>query len=207
MPQQPPTKLRLILVRSGRTEWDCASRLAGRSDHPLSDSGRQELQSLLDGAELPDVSLVLHGPDEASSATAELVAARTEAKSRELAGLEEVDLGLWCGLHTGDLEERYPTAFGQWQEDPGAVNVPEGEGIASAELRLTRAVSSALERLKVTGDAIAVVLRPVAYQILRRRLLDRPLAEVWDSEGGPPEFEAFAIDPEHLKPRPAAAGA
>ncbi|MFG0283235.1 MAG: histidine phosphatase family protein [Phycisphaerales bacterium JB039] len=207
MAQRSSTKLNLVLVRSGRTEWDLASRLAGRSDHPLSASGREELLSILEDAELPEVGIVLHGPDEASAATAEMLAAKAGARMREVAGLAEADLGLWCGLLPGDLEERYPTAFGQWREDPGAVSVPEGESAADVEGRLVRAVLSATERMKLNGKAVAIVLRPVAFQLFRRRLLDRPLSEVWAPETGPPLLEPFSIEIGALKPRPIQAGA
>lgn len=199
--------LNLMLVRSGRTEWDLAARLAGLSDHPLSESGREELLAALDATALPRVGVVLHGPDEASSATAAIVAEKAGARTREIGALKEADLGLWCGLGAGDLEERYCSAFRQWREDPSAVNVPEGEPAAEAEARVAKAVVGALERVKPGGRSVAIVLRPVAFQLLRRRLLARPLSEVWDPAVGPPLVEQHLVDPRILKPRPAPAGA
>ncbi len=202
MTQRTPTKINLALLRSGRTEWDLCSRLAGRSDHPVSESGREELLAALDAAELPRIGIVLHGPDEASRATADLVASRVKGKPREVAGLVEVDLGLWCGLLTGDLEERYRTAFGQWRENPTVVSVPEGEPIADAEARLGRALYTALERIKPGSQAVAIVLRPLAFQLVRRLILDRPLAEVWEPFGGPPVVELHEVELGRLKPKP-----
>lgn len=206
MAQKTPT-YNLLLVRSGRTEWDLAARLSGHSDHPLSESGREELLAALQTAELPPIGLVLHGPDEASAATAALLATKAGARTRELAGLTEADLGLWCGLLATDLEERYCSAFGQWRDDPGAVSIPEGEGAGDAETRVSRAVASALDRVKPNGQSIAIVLRPVVFQLLRRRILDRPLSEVWDPSLGPPVFEPHLVESRQLKPRPAPAGA
>lgn len=206
MTQRTPM-LNLLLVRSGRTEWDLAARLAGLSDHPLSESGREELLAALDAAALPRAGVVLHGPDDASSATAAIVAGKTSARTRELSGLKEADLGLWCGLGATDLEERYCSAFRQWREDPSVVNIPEGEPAAEAEARVAKAVAGALERVKPGGRSVAIVLRPVAFQLLRRRLLDRPLSEVWDPSVGPPLLEQHLVDPRILKPRPAPAGA
>ena len=206
MTQRTPT-LNLVLARSGRTEWDLAARLAGHSDHPLSDSGREELLAALEAVELPSVGLVFHGPDEASAATAAILAAKTGARTRELSGLTEADLGLWCGLGARDLEERYCSAFGQWRADPSVVNVPEGESVTEAENRIARALGNALERTRINGNAVAIVLRPVVFQLLRRRILDRPLSEVWDPAMGPPTFEQHQVDPRLLKPRPVQAGA
>jgi broad specificity phosphatase PhoE len=207
MTQRTPI-LNLVLVRSGRTEWDLAGRLAGHSDHPLSDSGREELLAAIDAAELPPIGLVLHGPDEASASTATILAAKTGApRTRGLAGLTEVDLGLWCGLGAGVLEDRYCSAFRQWRDDPSAVSVPEGEPIGDAESRVAKAVAGAVERVKPNGHAVAIVLRPVVFQLLRRRMLDRPLSDVWDSSLGRPVLEQYQVDPRLLKPRPVQAGA
>jgi broad specificity phosphatase PhoE len=206
MTQRTPTH-NLVLVRSGRTEWDLAARLAGLSDHPLSESGREELLAALDAAELPPINLILHGPDDASSATAAVLAAKTGARTRSLSALTEADLGLWCGLVSGDLEERYCSAFRQWRDDPSVVNIPEGEPVVEAENRVAKALATALDKVKPNGHSVAVVLRPVVFQLLRRRILDKPLSEVWDPSLGPPLIELYQVDPKALKPRTVQAGA
>ncbi|HVZ93598.1 MAG TPA: histidine phosphatase family protein, partial [Phycisphaerales bacterium] len=44
------TGIQVVLVRSGRTEWDDAGRLQGVTDLPLSESGRSALGGQLGSA-------------------------------------------------------------------------------------------------------------------------------------------------------------
>jgi broad specificity phosphatase PhoE len=162
----------LTLVRSGRTEWEEGGRLQGRSDLPLCAHAQANLDAMIaqlagpDGK--PDVDVVLHGPDEASAATAVRLGEVTGARVRAVKNLRAFDLGLWEGLLEEDLLERYPSAFKQWRDDPASVRPPEGELFSDAEARLLGALGRSVE--KHAGRSIAAVLRPLEFGILRLKL-------------------------------------
>ena len=170
-----PTHFRILLVQAGGTEWDRDGRLSGDADLPLSGPERARLEALQPadwtphGAEnRPELDIILTGPDEASQATASLAsAAYAGVKVKKVAGLKDLDLGLWEGVLPEDLQDRCPTSFKQWQEDPGSVTAPEGESLTGAVDRVLAEIRKAADRTKRENPAVGVVLRPVAYAAVR----------------------------------------
>lgn len=171
MPMAKGANIQLLLVRSGQTDWDAAGRLQGETDLPLSDQGRVDLQSALLRLGGRSLGVVLCGTDEASLETARLVADRTGARLRQIKALSEVDLGLWEGLLESELTERYRKSYAQWRDDPTAVTAPEGEPVREAEQRIYTALARAME--KADRRTLAVVLRPLAFAMVRRWLEER----------------------------------
>lgn len=178
----------LLVVRSGRTEWDDAGRLQGRTDLPLSEGGRQDLRQTLPEALAASsgspVGSVISAPDEASQETASVVAGYADVRAKVNEDLAAMKLGLWEGLLEDDVLERHPTCAKAWREDPGSINVPEGETLQEVEIRVLGALSKIAE--KANGKAVAIVLRPVEYGLVRCYLGDRPTNELWTMiEDGP----------------------
>ena len=179
-----PTKsgpITVLLVRSGRTEWDDQDRLQGRTDLPMSLSGEEALAALLPhvsaAAPAAGVSTVYSSPDESSTQTAQALADRFATKARTVPDLHAVDLGVWDGLLDAQLMERFPTSYRQWKDDPAAVNPPEGETFADAEARLLDAATKLLD--KANGRGVALVLRPLAFGILACWLGGKRSRELW----------------------------
>jgi len=204
-----PRSFRVILIRSGSTEWDLSGRLSGSADHPMCAAGAESLAETIRGLNLGEVASVLHGPDEASTASAAIIADLSRTKARSKDGLAEVNLGLWEGLLPSDLEERHPTVYARWLEDPSSVSVPEGEPLAEAEERIVGAFLKATE--KVAHEAtVVVVLRPMAWALMRNRLLGRLLSETTvglDGAGGVESLECRTADLEGSRLARSAAGA
>lgn len=155
--------VRIALVACGLTEWDADDRVCGSADVPLCAEGLAEADRIARLLADEAVALVLHGPDEASEATAKAVARRQDARKRKVEGLTEMGLGLWEGLKRSEFEERYPTASKGWREDPASVSAPEGETLAEADERIVGELARTLERSKAGDAAIAVILRPIAF--------------------------------------------
>ncbi len=178
----------VILVRSGATEWDEQDRLQGKMDLPLTDAGREGVESVLDAfidANPGIESGTVHGgPSEGSRETARLVAKRFGVRTKSHGGLEGMDLGLWEGLLYEDLVDRYSKAFKQWREDPAAVRAPEGETLVDLERRLLTTVGKILEK---AGDGQVLVLRPIQLTLLVMRLEGEETSGFWNRmEAMPP---------------------
>jgi broad specificity phosphatase PhoE len=187
--------LTLTLVRSGATEWDDAGRLQGAIDLPLSESGRESLGATLDAAlngKARAHTLVLHGPDEASRQTAQAIVDRGAARRREIADLHDAELGLWSGLRESELLERHPTLLKAWRDDPGSITPPDGENLLEAEERILAALRRAVARCG--RGPVAVVLRPLAYALVRTWQQDRPIADFWRIADEAPPVETFETD-------------
>ena len=99
-----------------------------------------------------------------SGAALKLIAQAFDLRPHDSRDLDEVHLGLWQGLTRAELKFRYPSAFPQWEENPLAVNAPDGEPIPDAMDRLRRGMARILRKQR--GAVVALALRPMAMQIV-----------------------------------------
>ena len=194
------SEIELLLVRSGRTDWEEQGRLQGHADLPLGESGRSALIANLNhllGAN-GGVSLghVLSAPDEASRETARLLGERTGAKVRVNESLRAIKLGLWEGLPDDQLTERYARSYKAWREDPASANPPEGEPFVAGQVRILTALLRAME--KATGP-IGVVLRPLEYGLVRGVILKHPTSKLWPLVEDGPLTDRVSVDPSVIR--------
>jgi phosphoserine phosphatase len=173
-------QLRLLLVRSGATEWDKCGRMCGSSDLPLCEEGRAAFLAELEQLGRPGLATVLTSPDEASLVTAGLLAEATGAKIKDYDELREVNLGLWEGRLGSDLEARCRSAYRQWVSDPTTVVPPEGETIEEAEARIVPTLAKLLGKARVGADgAVGLVMRPLALGVVKCWLEGMPTSKLW----------------------------
>ncbi len=110
-------RYRVLLIRSGATEWDEQDYLPGVADLPMCPHERERLA--VDDAMVGPaaVASVLSAGDEASTETASIVARSLGVKAKKCVDLGDVDLGLWQGLRMSELRERAPKVYKQWVDD------------------------------------------------------------------------------------------
>lgn len=201
-PRRPPKTMSkpivLTLVRTGATSWERAGRLAGGVDVPLCAEAAAGCPELARQAAIGMPTLVLHADDQASLATAQAIAAQTGAKARSIEDLGEINLGLWAGLTEEALEERSPTIWRLWREDPTALNVPEGEQVSAASDRVVDALIRALAKVK-GGTSVAVVLRPMSFGMVRCWLDAIPLNLLWQASEGGSDLQRCELAKDRLK--------
>ena len=167
------------LVKTGSNVWDEEGRLGGSTDLPLSERGLQEAQERARALSGQVLSQVLCGPDEASMESARLIAEATGSKFKAINGLREIAFGLWEGVLLSQIEDRCPTTFRKWKEDPGVVNIPGGETLADAQGRMLDAFRKLVPKHAGKSGTLAVVLRPAALALARRWIQNRPTSELW----------------------------
>jgi len=195
-------QFRLLLVRSGETQWDREGRLGGCVDLPLCDAGRAEAAGDLATAGPFGVTHAFAGDDEASEDSARLLAP-ADVGVKRLGDLREVGLGLWEGSRIADLEERSPTAFKRWSEDPTSATPPEGESVDEAAERLWRQLGRLAEKVKSPDAVVVIAVRPLAWGVLECLLSGRSLSELWTVLRGSPRLVVHDLDASALRDRPA----
>ena len=190
-------RFRVLLIRSGATEWDEQAYLPGVADLPLCESEREQFQLDESFVTAGQICGVLSAADEASVETASLVSAALSCKSKKCSGLGDVDLGLWQGLRMNELRERAPKVYKQWIDDPLSLQPPEGESLRSARDRLIDQLLKSLEKAgKSTKSGVptmAVVLRPIALSLVRSKLLADSRIAGWCDAGEAPRYEWHEI--------------
>ncbi len=187
-------RFRVLLIRSGATEWDERAYLPGVADLPLCESERENFAIDDDFVDKGQVWSTISATDEASLQTAVLVAGALGCKAKKCRGLGDVDLGLWQGLRMEELRERTPKIYRQWVDDPLSLQPPEGESLRAARGRLIESLLKAVEKSakgsKKDGvPTVAVVLRPIALALVRSRLLCDASVAGWTEGGLGPKYE------------------
>ncbi len=185
--------MKIGLIRHGRTEWNDAGRLQGRSDIPLSEAERERLGGLALPPSWKDAD-ILSSPLKRARETADIL---TENFVREDTALIELDLGDWEGKRGVDLLDDPKSGYRHVEEWGWDGRPPNGE--TPREL-LTRVepVLTGLERDTVIVSHINImrVLLAKAYdwhfdgempfRIKRNRLyVLRREGENWVLEGEP----------------------
>lgn len=186
--------IQLLLARCGPTEWDRGGRLCGGgNDLPVCGFGREHVQGLVDRLKGSTLGIVVSGPDAASVETADAIADATGARVKRSDDFEEVNLGLWDGLLIAELEDRFPKAYRQWTENPAGVLVPQGESVDDARDRLVGNLGRVLSRTRSAGKGVGIVLRPMAYLIVRAWLRGENLTESWRRPSEVPPLEWHCV--------------
>jgi broad specificity phosphatase PhoE len=193
---------RVLLIRTGATEWDEREHLPGVADLPLCESARRGFGVGEETVGRQGLRIVLCADDEASKESAKLVSRAWGVKTRVVPGLGDVDLGLWQGMRMTEIRTRYPKVHRQWAEDPLSLNPPEGEALREAQSRMLDAFARALEKIgknaKTSTPSVGVVLRPIAMGLMRAWLLDDPGVVTWNRLSRGPACEWHGIRPERL---------
>ena len=168
---------RLILIRHGQTDWNAESRWQGQADVPLNSLGLEQAQHL--AAELADASIqVIYASDmQRALQTVQPLADLTGLPVRIEHRLREINVGEWQGLLVDEIAARYGDLFHRRQADPSAVTPPGGETVQQVQQRAYPVLDEILERHP--HETVAIVAHGFVIALLRLRLEDRPVEDVW----------------------------
>ncbi len=177
--------MKIVLIPCGHTEWHEEGRLLGRVELPLTEAGQQGCTAWAERLTPAGIQRILHAPDELATQTAAVVARRLCVPTRAVDDLAEVDIGLWAGLTESQIKTRFASAHRELGEAPLNVSPPGGEAFSAAAKRLRAAVRKQLRKDGV--EAVGVVVRPLAFAVLRCTLEGRELTDVWAALRAAPE--------------------
>ncbi|MEM9657253.1 MAG: histidine phosphatase family protein [Planctomycetota bacterium] len=188
--------LRVLLIRTGATEYDCQGRIQGTLDVPLSEDGRQQVERAAEqlSEAANSVKALYSGPGRSAQQTADILGEKLGLKSKTLEKLRNLDQGLWQGMLVQEVKSKQPKVYRQWSERPDTVCPPQGETLNSARERL-QDVLAKLARKHKTGD-IALVLPDPLASVLRSILRDDDVSRLWDVKSlDKPLWEPIALLP------------
>ena len=163
----------IVLVPWAKTDWGEAGRLATRTPLPLSENGSRQIAEWANALAGRELQAVYCGDDPVSRATAQVLAERAEVRLKTTPDLGEIDIGLWEGLTTEQVQARFPKLFKRWVEDPASICPPNGEPVAQACERIMESIQQFARKNR--GAAVAIVLGPIALAATRSKF-ERGLA-------------------------------
>jgi broad specificity phosphatase PhoE len=197
LPQMPD---QLLVIRAGPTEYDLAGRIRGTLAVPLAAAGVAAAERV--AAELaaspPDA---LFGSDDAAAAeTGRIVADGCGLRLRRVAGLANLDQGLWQGMLVDDIRRKQPRLYRQWQDNPWAVAPPEGELLEDACQRVEAALEPIARRW---SGRVAIVVPAPLDRIVRWIVAGRSMGDLWDGLPTSPNCDVLPLSTQWLFSRPA----
>ncbi|MDZ4656866.1 MAG: histidine phosphatase family protein [Bythopirellula sp.] len=169
--------INILLVRAGKTDYDCQNRIQGVLDLPLSEEGWQKVAALAEELHQQSVDAIYAGPDQASQQTAELVSVSLQQKVKTNKDLHNLDLGLWQGMLIEDVKNKQPKVYKQWIEHPETVCPPEGESLSAAQDRLQTALDKITKKYK--DGTVALVLAEPLASLLCNLVREDDLGNLW----------------------------
>jgi len=139
----------LVAWRHGETDYNVEGRFQGQSDVPLNALGRQQAAEAARYLATLRPSAIFSSDLSRASMTADALAALTGLPVRLDKDLRERYGGVWEGLSSAEIAERYP-------EERKARTPPGGE----SEEAVTERASAALQRIAdgLPGGSLAVVV-------------------------------------------------
>lgn len=164
----------IVLIHCGATEWQAEGRLLGRVELPPCDDATILAADWITRLRAMELAKLYHSSDELCTRTATWLSEQIGVPAKQVADLDEVDVGLWAGLTLAQLETRYETTYHELCESPLNVHPPDGESIGDAAERLIKF----LKKQRKKPAAIGLVLRPLMFALARCLLEHRAMSEL-----------------------------
>jgi len=185
---------RILLIRSGATEFDEQGRIKGTLDIPLSHEGTAQVVQLV--KELADTPIdhLYSSPCRCAMQSADVIAKSHKLKVRKLVELQNLDHGLWHGKLIDEVKHSQPKVYRQLQERPETVCPPEGEPVGAALDRVRAALAKLLKKHK-TGTIALVVPEPLA-SLVRSILNHSTVGDLWRAECECGGWQGIEVRPE-----------
>lgn len=158
--------MKLYLTRHGETDWNLASRIQGKTDTLLNERGRQQAAELSGSLKEKNVCFdrIYTSKQKRAKETAEIVAESLGLPLEELAGVEEMDLGIWEGHTWKQVKESFPQEYGIWHDNRRYIKTPGGESYEELLQRILPALRKVAE--KEGGNALIVTHSAVIMTLL-----------------------------------------
>lgn len=134
----------LFLVRHGVTAQNQQRRYCGVSDVGLSEQGTHQAQVVGQLLGEKNMSSIYTSPLKRCLETANSISQSHDVCPEPLAGLSEINFGLWEGLTFEDIQKAYPDQLQKWFEKPDDFKFPEGESICDFHKRVLASLNTVL---------------------------------------------------------------
>ena len=177
--------LKILLIRTGNTEYVGQGRIQGTLDVPLSEDGRKQVEELAESLSDQSIEALYYAPCRASQQSAEIINQQLDTKARKIESLHNLDHGLWQGMLIDDVKTKQPKVFRQWQDHPDSVCPPNGETVQQVRERMQTALAKLAKKHK--EGTIGILVPEPLMTVLHSMLAQESVTDLWglDDRDGP----------------------
>ena len=167
------------VVRHGQTEWNAFSRMQGQKDSPLTETGIRQAEAtgqFLAGESIyPDFDCIFSSDLGRAADTAKAISTALEMDIIFDEQLREYNFGIFEGLTSEEINERYPEEIKAFRSCDPSYRVPGGECKADCYGRHTSFLKEKAREL--SGSHILIVSHGGFLDNLFRFIFDIPLGQ------------------------------
>ncbi|MFH1790377.1 MAG: histidine phosphatase family protein [Candidatus Omnitrophota bacterium] len=169
---------KLILVKSGSTDWDKHDRFKGLVDVPANSEGMAFAGQAATELVSQGINAVYSGCLSRCYDVARVIADGTGIKAKKVEALNALNHGLWQGLCLDEVKKRYRRQFGLWRSSPFSTKPPNGESMREAYDRVVSFIQKILDKHR--GGTVCIVSHSIILSLIKCHFTCRDVAEIWD---------------------------
>ena len=166
---------------------------SGHDRHALSRHGADEVAHLAHELSGRGIEAIYTGTCHPTLETATAIAETLDVKLKKLKHMHNLDHGLWQGMLIEEVRRKQPTVYRQWQDQPESIRPPQGETLAEARARVDQALTKILKKHK--SGVIGLVLPEPLASLVRAKLTQRELGDLWEAEAEHGGYETLQVEP------------
>lgn len=139
---------KLYLVRHGESEWNILNKVQGQSNVSLTNKGKQQAMKIGKRLKHENINLIFSSDLKRAIQTANIIGEFTNLEVISLEELREIRFGVWEGLTTKEIMEKYINEHTIWMTEPHNLSLPEAERLIELQERLLKAVNDLVRKDK-----------------------------------------------------------
>jgi len=169
----------IYLLRHGEIPSWTPRRFLGRTDLPLTDNGRRQMEVMARFLKSRAIGTIVCSPLQRCRESAQILASTVDCELEVISELAELDLGEWEGLTVEEVRQRFPGDYEARGLDLANYRPAGGESFAD----LLERVWLPFTAIGASGNLpVAVVAHAGVNRVLLCRLLGMPLANLFRLE-------------------------
>jgi phosphoserine phosphatase len=185
--------MNILLVRHGETPWNHEGRYQGRTDIPLSETGRHQVSALGERLKPVEIHAAYASPLSRARHTADAILRGRDLSLHIDEGLIEISHGAWEGQLASDVEISHAEMFGVWRSRPGRTSPagPGAETLGDVETRAWAVLERVCDALG-PDQTVLIAAHDAVNRVLLCRVLGLPLDRIWSFRQAPAALNVLA---------------
>lgn len=186
------SKVELILIRHGETDWNSAKVFRGHEDVRLNATGIAQADATAEALKDRVFEAVYSSPLKRAYVTAKRVALPHEIGVRDYDAFVDINYGTWQGKKESTIKEKNPAGYDRWMNSPGSMKFPGGDSMKKAWKRINTGLREVLFLHGV--GTIVIVSHRIPLKMMTTYLLGKKFEKFMDVVHDPCAISIFEVE-------------
>ena len=132
---------KLYLIRHGESEWNILSKVQGQSNARLTKKGIEQATKAAKRLSEEKIDAIYSSDLDRAYDTAKIIADKLNLKVKKLQELREIRFGVWEGLTSSEIQDKYKNEHVIWMTEPHKLELPQAEKLIDVQERMLKSVN------------------------------------------------------------------